>query len=141
MRTAQSVPRRSQLRTRWIAGAAAAVLIFLQFRLHVRFPPFSSHPSPSITPTADKVSSDSLFPSDGALGQSGTIDRRNRVRAVIGVQTGFNSPDAEPRYNYALRRVKLRETWFPGDSTELARCVHKSTQHSISHHIVRSTFW
>lgn len=127
MRIAQTVPRRSRVRTRWIAAAAAALLLLLQLHLHIRFPPFCSHHSPSITPTTDRASSDPSFTSDdGIFGQSSTIDRRKRVRAVIGVQTGFNSPDAEPRYNYALRLVKLRETWFPGDSTELTRCVRES---------------
>jgi hypothetical protein len=42
---------------------------------------------------------------------------------VLGdVQTGFNDPGVEDKYNYVKRRAVLRKTWFPADVQALERC-------------------
>jgi hypothetical protein len=47
--------------------------------------------------------------------------QRQRIRAFVGVFTGFNGAAAAngTKYNYALRRQALRETWFPGSRQQL----------------------
>jgi hypothetical protein len=55
-----------------------------------------------------------------AAAQQGS-DQQQRIRLFIGVFTGFNGPAAAngTKYNYALRRQALRETWFPGGRQHL----------------------
>lgn len=51
MRPAQSLPRRSHIRPRWIAAAAASLLLIAQLLLHWRFPPSGrTTPQPNWAP-------------------------------------------------------------------------------------------
>lgn len=121
MRPAQSLPRRSQLRPRWIAIAAATLLLTAQLLLLWRFAPFRPHTPPAWPATETAWGDLWQAPGRGAPRNGAASDSRKHVRAVVGVQTGFNAPHPEPRYDYALRRAKLRESWFPADPTQLAR--------------------
>eukprot|EP00873_Tetraselmis_striata_P008348 jgi/Tetstr1/428612/TSEL_018601.t1 len=63
----------------------------------------------------------SASPANGA-----PADGRQRVKAFIGVQTGFQgrvTPDTPDKYNYELRRQLLRQTWFPRDEAEMNRLL------------------
>lgn len=123
MRPVQSLPRRSQLRQRWVALAAAAFLLTAQLLLLWRFAPPRLH-TPPAWPASEAGFGELLQAPGRADPRYGaSSDSRKRVRAVVGVQTGFNAPHPEPRYDYALRRAKLRESWFPADPAQLARWV------------------
>ena len=92
-----------------IAGAIALVVV-AQLQLHWHVAAFLRPPS-------------TASPRHLALDrEAGAAGRGRRLRAVVGVQTGFNGPDAQPQYNYQLRREQLRRTWFP-NATERIRCA------------------
>ena len=122
MRPAHSLQKRTHLRSRWIAIAAASLILITQLLLHWHFPPLS------LLTSNTKSGSEAAFNNLGhvsghaepCLVREGKSDRK-RVRAVVGVQTGFNAPHPESRYDYALRRAKLRESWFPSGIAQLAR--------------------
>lgn len=139
MRSAQLLPRRSQVRPRHLAVAAAALLLVVQLRFHWRFTPL--WPRNTLAKPAPEVTSEALWqaPGRGGAGHSSGSDNKKRVRAVIGVQTGFNSPHPEPRYDYALRRVKLRESWFPSDAAQLARSSLRPCAEDTDHTHVAET--
>lgn len=68
-----------------------------------------------------------LAPSSDALGAKPAQDvsptgslSRQKVLAVIGVQTGFTT-DPRPKYNYERRRAQLRAAWFPPNREAMDR--------------------
>ena len=105
-----------RLKSSWIIAAAITLVILAQLQLHW-------HVAAFLRPLSWPPSSPHLAGFAGQNSAVGAGRRRRRLRAVVGVQTGFNAPDALPRYNYQLRREQLRRTWFP-DATERKRWHH-----------------
>ncbi len=90
-----------RIRASGIIAGAFALIILAQLQLHWHVAAFLRPPS---TASAWHF---------GRGREAGAAGRGRGLRAVVGVQTGFNGPDALPQYNYQLRREQLRKTWFP----------------------------
>ena len=99
-----------RIRASGILAGAFALIILAQLQLHWHVGAFLRPPS--------AASARHLRRGRGP----GAAGRGRGLRAVVGVQTGFNGPDALPQYNYQLRREQLRRTWFP-NATERIRQV------------------
>ena len=97
-----------QVRVSGIIAGAIALVVVAQLQLHWHVAAFLRPPS--------RESARHPGRGHGADAAGGA----RRLRAVIGVQTGFNGPEAQPQYNYQLRREQLRRTWFP-NATERSR--------------------
>ena len=91
-----------------IIAGAFALIILAQLQLHWHVASYLRPPSTASAWHLDR----------GRAARA--AGRGRRLRAVVGVQTGFNGPDAQPQYNYQLRREQLRRTWFP-NATERIR--------------------
>ena len=80
-----------RLRLSWIIAAAIAIVIIAQLQLHW-------HVAAFLRPQSWPPASSRLGDLAGRRSAAGAGQRRRRLRAMVGVQTGFNPPDAEPRY-------------------------------------------